>query len=201
MNFDGWESRAGNWRENARMPEDWELRKFFQDNNNWSSCGEALKANITGHFTGTTDEIIQWAAHKWGIDVDIVRAVAVKESYWNQSQVGDFDSASGEYMSYGLTQVRRNQEGETAPNWNGTFPLSKDSTAFNLDYWGFTVRQYFEGCSTWLNDVGGNPYYAGDIWGSVGAWFAGRWWNDGAQSYIAAVQENLARKVWAQTGF
>ena len=35
---------------------------------------------VTGGFTGTTDEIIQWAAHKWGIPEDILRAVAVNES-------------------------------------------------------------------------------------------------------------------------
>ena len=39
---------------------------------------------VTGNFTGTTDEIIQWAACKWGIDEDIVRAQAAKESYWIQ---------------------------------------------------------------------------------------------------------------------
>jgi autotransporter family porin len=35
---------------------------------------------VTGNFTGTTDEIIQWAAHKWGIDEDVVRSVATAES-------------------------------------------------------------------------------------------------------------------------
>jgi hypothetical protein len=36
---------------------------------------------VTGNFTGTTDEILQWTACKWGIDEDIVRAQAAKESW------------------------------------------------------------------------------------------------------------------------
>ena len=43
-------------------------------------------ARVTGNFTGTTDQIIQWAACKWGIDEDIVRAQAAKESGWHQTR-------------------------------------------------------------------------------------------------------------------
>jgi soluble lytic murein transglycosylase-like protein len=35
---------------------------------------------VTGNFRGTTDEIIRWAAWKWGIDEDLLRAVAARES-------------------------------------------------------------------------------------------------------------------------
>ena len=35
------------------------------------------KPRITGNFTGTTDEIIQWAACKWGWSDNVVRAQAV----------------------------------------------------------------------------------------------------------------------------
>jgi hypothetical protein len=42
-------------------------------------------ARVTGNFTGTTDEIIQWAACKWGIADNVLRAVAVRESTWFQS--------------------------------------------------------------------------------------------------------------------
>ena len=55
---------------------------------------------VDGDFAGTTDEIIQWAACKWGIDEDIVRAQVIKESYWYMSAIGD----GGE--SFGLGQVR-----------------------------------------------------------------------------------------------
>ena len=39
---------------------------------------------VTGNFTGTTDEILQWAACKWGIDEDLVRAQVAIESWWDQ---------------------------------------------------------------------------------------------------------------------
>ena len=53
-----------------------------------------------GNFTGTTTEIFQWAACKWGIDEDTLRAVAVQESDWHQSAVGDNCGVVGE-ASYG----------------------------------------------------------------------------------------------------
>ncbi len=48
-----------------------------------------LTAHVTGGFSGTTDEILQWAAHKWGIPEDVIRAAAVTESNWNMSHLGD----------------------------------------------------------------------------------------------------------------
>ena len=54
-----------------------------------------------GRFRGTTDEVIQWAAAKWGLAPDLVRAVAAKETWWRMSHVGD----NGD--SFGLFQVRR----------------------------------------------------------------------------------------------
>ena len=102
-------------------------------------------------------------------------------------------------MSYGLTQVRRNNGGKVGPNWDGSFPLSKDSTAFNLDVWGASVRQYFEGCAAQI----GGPNSRGDVWSSLGHWFWG--WgsiNDaGAQDYINAVRNNYTNQVWARSGF
>jgi hypothetical protein len=41
-------------------------------------------ARVDGQFTGTTDEIFQWAACKWGLPDDLLRAIAVRESTWYQ---------------------------------------------------------------------------------------------------------------------
>jgi hypothetical protein len=46
-----------------------------------------LLQRVTGHHTGTTDEIIQWAACKWGLPDNLLRAVAVRESTWYQNLV------------------------------------------------------------------------------------------------------------------
>jgi hypothetical protein len=148
----------------------------------------ALYSRVTGNFTGTTDEIIQWAACKWGIDEDIARAQAAKESWWMQSAVGD----NGE--SFGLMQVR-------VPYWGWAFNNnvgdSKTSTAYNVDAALAARRNCFEGNETWL----GGTYAKGDLWGCVGLWFSGRWHDAPAETYIAAVKDYLAQRIWETPGF
>lgn len=145
-------------------------------------------SRVTGNFTGTTDELIQWAACKWGIDEDIARAQTAKESWWEQTAVGD----NGE--SFGLLQVR-------VPYWGWAFNNgigdAKSSSAYNLDA-ALAARRYcYEGNDTWL----GGSYTKGDLWGCVGLWFSGRWYDQPAQTYIAAVKDYLNRRVWEQPGF
>jgi hypothetical protein len=43
-----------------------------------------LLSRVDGQFTGTTDEILQWAACKWGLPDNLIRADAVVESTWFQ---------------------------------------------------------------------------------------------------------------------
>ena len=67
----------------------------------------AKRNRVTGNYTGTTDQIIRWAACKWGIDEDLIRAVAVQESSWNMSTHGDTcGSSDASIGSFGLTQIR-----------------------------------------------------------------------------------------------
>ena len=122
---------------------------------------------VDGDFTGTTDEIIQWAACKWGIDEDIARAQVIKESYWYQSANGD----NGE--SWGLGQVR-----DTAHQSAFQYAVNaRNSSAYNLDYTYASWRACYEGVYTWLNTVERNGTYdAGDLWGCLGVWFSGRWY-------------------------
>ncbi|MGZ4279340.1 MAG: hypothetical protein ACXVFK_18110, partial [Solirubrobacteraceae bacterium] len=139
---------------------------------------------VTGHFTGTTDEVIQWAAIKWGLAPDLLRAVATVESYWRMSMVGD----NGD--SFGLFQVRR--------PYHCTEPscaIFRRDAAANADYYGAILRAFYDGRQTWLNSVGdtGKRYRRGDLWGSVGAWFSGRWWSPPARGYIAQVKHSLAK--------
>jgi autotransporter family porin len=166
---------------------------------------------VTGNFTGTTDEIIQWAACKWGIDEDIVRAQAAKETYWFQRNVGDFssdpsrcvpghpigfDGRPGECPeSIGIMQIRY-------PYFRTTITHAITSTAYNLDLAYAVWRTCFEGEERWLNDVDrGAQYAAGDAWGCVGRWFAGRWRTQPALEYIAAVQGYLRDRIWETGGF
>ena len=49
---------------------------------------QVIAPRINGDFTGTTGEILRWAACKWGIDQDIVFAQAAVESWWRQDHAG-----------------------------------------------------------------------------------------------------------------
>jgi hypothetical protein len=163
---------------------------------------DALRKQITGHYTGTTDQILQWTACKWGIDPNIVRAQAVQESYWHESTHGDLTSTTADcppgaatsgsscYQSYGILQIK----------WiynKSAWPMSRDDTAFSAEYAYGMIRTCYEGYMTWL----GNGYKAGDIWGCLGYWFSGDWYTSGAQNYIASVKSHYNNQDWLAPGF
>jgi hypothetical protein len=157
----------------------------------------AYEQKVTGNFTGTTDEILQWGACKWGIDEDIVRAQAVQEGYWHQSTLGDCRGGTVPEthgcQSVGILQVKG---ADVPPTHPGTWPYAYQSTAFNVDYVLAVLRTCYEGKEDWLN----NGYHAGDIWGCVGRWFSGDWYEN-SLDYIASVKGILANKEWLQPGF
>jgi hypothetical protein len=176
-----------------------------------ASTPAGLFQRVTGNFTGTTDEIIQWVACKWGIDEDIVRAQTAVESWWIQTTGGDWttdptrcvpghpigaDGQAGQCPeSIGVQQVRY-------PYIGWAFPSATDSTAYNLDVAFAARRNCFEGNETWLNTVErGRDYAAGDIWGCVGMWFAGRWYTQPAIDYTTRVQGYYNSRIWETPGF
>jgi len=151
------------------------------------------KKYVNGRFKGTTDEIIQWASHKWGINTETMRAVATVESWWEMKTRGD----NGD--SFGLYQVRRPYH-----CWNSC-KIAHYFTAFNADYYGGIIRSYYDGKQTWLNTVSGNGkrYQKGDLEGSMGAWFSGRWWprDAGVEGYLAAIKQRKAERTWFEPYF
>jgi autotransporter family porin len=170
-----------------------------------------LFSRVDGNFTGTTDEIIQWAACKWGIDEDIVRAQAAAESWWDQTAVGDFQSdptacvpghGIGVDGHAGQCPASGGLLSLTYRYWPDGFPQAMASTAYNLDYVYAWWRACFEGQISWLNTVDrGSQYAAGDAWGCVGEWFSGRWHTAAAESYITTVKNYEAQKVWTTPSF
>jgi hypothetical protein len=210
------EDRPENSAENAYVPTSAELDAFhnsvFGGGPNAGDRHDAhnpLIAYVTGGFTGTTDEILQWAAHKWGIPEDVIRAVAVVESYWYQHAMGDrrdgvdasrypvrsrIDSDSV-YESLGIVQVKWRPDGSLNP---GTEPLRWRSTAFNVDYAAAGVRYYYDGYATWA----GPGYAAGQEWESIGAHYSpSPWRNDKQLEYIARVKGCLTERPWEEPLF
>jgi hypothetical protein len=167
---------------------------------------------VTGNFTGTTDEIIQWAACKWGFSVRALRAQAALESYWAQTNLGDWttdpsrcapyhgigvDGEPGECPeSVGIMQVR-------APY----VPLriargATKSTAYNLDVYLAIWRSCWKGQETWLNQFErGREYRAGDEWGCIGRWFTGRWYTADGIDYTSRVKRYYRQQIWQTDSF
>jgi len=172
---------------------------------------EKLARRIDGDFTGTTQEILRWAACKWGIDQNMVFAQAAIESWWRQTTLGDFgtdpslcppghglgvDGKPGECpQSYGILQNRY-------PYEKLSWPGIGRSTATNADTAYAIWRACYDGYETWLNTVPrGRQYHAGDAWGCVGRWFAGRWRTAAADGYIKAVRKYMSERIWLTPNF
>ena len=163
---------------------------------------------VKGNFTGTTDEILQWGACKWGLSEDTVRATAAIESWWFQSNRGDYTS-DPQYChprmrdespcaeSVGIYQVRFQFHSEAFENANAI-----DSTAYNVDYGLSVWRRCYEGEFEWLNTVErGKRYVPGDARGCLGVWFSGRWYTPAAVDYIDRLFGFRRDRVWAQPFF
>jgi len=161
---------------------------------NWGSNPKAAAAlrRVTGKYKGTTDEIIQWASCKWGIDADSVRAQVMVESSWRQTATAGNSDDPAKCMpdvlppcptAFGLMQLRTDYQ-------PGTYPWSSASTAFNLDYAMAMKRTCYDG-NLFLG-----AKTEGDAWGCVGVHYSGKWRDDAATQYIDKVQKNYDKKNW-----
>jgi autotransporter family porin len=174
-------------------------------------AGRLVAPRVDGQFTGTTGQILRWAACKWGLDEDIVLAQAAVESWWLQTTKGDFagdanacppghglgqDGKPGQCpQSYGILQDRY-------PYMKSGWPGFGNSTAMDADLAYGIWRACFEGYEGWLNTVEqGRHYAAGDAWGCVGRWFSGRWHTQPGEDYVAKVQSYLQQRIWQKPEF
>jgi hypothetical protein len=171
---------------------------------------QKLAKRINGDFTGTTIDILRWAACKWGINQDIVFAQAAVESWWQQNTLGGWTADAstcppgrllgqkgkpGECpVTYGILQNTY----ERGPGWSAI----ARSTAMNADAAYAIWRSCFDGYETWLNTMPrGSQYRKGNVWGCVGRWFSGQWLNPPALGYIAQVKEYMRQKIWLTPDF
>jgi hypothetical protein len=164
----------------------------------------------------STDDLIQWAAHKWRIPENWLRAEYVQESYWSSYNLGDEEPVSpSQYRQYplqsrvprhlevfqslGITQVRWDPQGHVGA---GTEPLRWESMAFNVDYQAAMVRFYYDNPNGARSAWGDSTYRPCEKWESIGAWFNSYPWdNAGQTSYIHDVQAHLADSEWRSGTF
>ena len=206
--------RARSIRENKRMNRRYNRttgqhvgRHFFRGDK--PQAQRLLAPRITGDFTGTTQQILRWAACKWGIDQNIVYAQAAVESWWRQTTKGDWhasgcppghgpgvDGRPGLCpQSWGILQNRY-------PYEKSSWPGIERSTAMNADAAYAIWRACFDGYETWLATVRHvGRYRAGKAWACVGRWFAGRWQTPPAERYIATVRKYLRERIWTKSYF
>jgi hypothetical protein len=83
-----WEPRPENYKQNTRVLDPAKVHHSLairprdtdgSYNPLWDSW---LMPRVDGQYVGTTDEIIQWAACKWGLPDEVLRGIAVRESTW-----------------------------------------------------------------------------------------------------------------------
>jgi hypothetical protein len=250
-----WEPRPENAAANHTVPDAGQVHQAFATRPRTDSYDPRwntwLLPRVDGQFTGTTDEIIQWAACKWGISDNLLRAQAIVESTWYQDLrfsdgqcywlrgCGDaFPSPTADSKVYcdgvaefGHDYQRDRNSAATSggypwspqsglcpqtfsiigvkswddPRWqaphpawpgnqNGTFPFSRDSTAFALDYEGAYLRGCMEGFAKWLPANG-------DVWNCVGSWYSGDVGSANAKQYVSQVKAQLAQRTWLTADF
>lgn len=212
-----WEPRLANSIANHTVPTFVELQGFHLAPVKGTFAPVRDFLRVDGKFTGTTNQILRWGACKWGIDEDVVRAEAVAESHWRQDDAGDqtsdlalcppgagfpgaWDGVACK-QSYGIMQMKFRSFG----GW----PLSKDSTAFNVDFRLAYQRACMNGDISYLAQrlpAPGFPRYplgSTDqmLWGCMGDWFSGSWYNPAALRYIAEVRAALLDRTWTKLGF
>lgn len=112
---------------------------------------------VDGQYTGTTEMIIRWAACKWGMDEDMIRAQATAErGTWIQWNAGGDERRSidqcragndpehgstnlwgyisrGCYQSWSIWQTKVVYSSPDGGAWT-TWPAINESTAFAADY-------------------------------------------------------------------
>jgi hypothetical protein len=175
------ETRPGNVARNHRIPHPAELRRWRRLAADWPMPA-AYAQRVNGRFAGTTDEILQWGAAKWGFDPNVVRAHAWVESSHDMDTEGDGG------VSFGLLQVKST----LAP---GSAPLTRLSTAFGVDLGLAILRTYYDGLVSWMYDKSA-AYAPGDLWGSLGAYYSGAWHTADSLWYQQKVCTALRDRAW-----
>jgi hypothetical protein len=180
---------------------------------------------VDGQYTGTTDMIFRWAACKWGIDENVVRAQATIEHWsWVQPQSGgDKRWSYSECVNGGFTSLWNYQcpsccyqtwsifQTKAYYDWQ-TWPMLVNSTAFAADFHYASMRAcmdgdlagYFAGRPNYNGhnysaDIAGGSIYTA-LWGCIGYHYSGNWYdgnsNYGAIWYIGRAQAALSQKSW-----
>ena len=199
-----WEPRPDNFAANHTVGDGSYVWGPASTDTYWAAWAARVPL-VQGQYTGTTTEMFSWAACRWGIDEDLLRAVGAIESTWHQSTWGDRCGGGDPTIgSFSVVQIK-NKTCDGALLWGG-MPDTQQSTALAVDFYAARLRACYNGDfydgGSWLYGgqtvrqiaaAHGWPYV---LWGCVGSWFSGNWYDSGAVNYIDNVQTALAQRVW-----
>ena len=149
------------------------------------------RCTVSGNFVGSTDEIIQWAAWKWGVDEDVIRSVAVTELGLAPGRRGQ----RRRHLRAGR-QVKDRcwREAATAGRERSLGRTRRRPTRPPRP--GVPARAY-QGRETWL----GGGYRAGTAGGASGSGSRATGTTREPRNQIARVKQSVAARPWEQPGF
>lgn len=168
----------------------------------------ALGMRVTGNFSGTTDEIFQWAACKWGFDEDFVRADAYQANGWHQASVSGWTADPMVCPPNPPTRAAPNGTTECAQvfslfgiDWQyhkSAWPMMQESTAFAVDYSLAFQRVCFEGYTDYMNGWGpaGKKYGPNDEFGCAASFYTGGWYDYATIQQVNRIRDTLKSKPW-----
>jgi hypothetical protein len=193
----GWEPRAStNGYANRTVPHPAPDLGTLPDFDATANTDPQWAPRVDGDFTGTTEQIILWAACKWGLDDEWLRAQMVVESFWNQRTAGDFTAT----RSRCPRDAVRNSKGRCAESYGllqnkyrfnrSAYPAFRTSTAYQLDFSAFKLRACYDGHKYVSNGV------RGDWLGCVGNWYSGEWHDPLGETYVGWVVAAKAAHLW-----
>ncbi len=112
-----------------------------------AKANQQFVSRIDGHFTGTTAQILDWGACKWGVPPICSRRSRPRKATGDKAP-SPTNRTTRKTASAAPHHRARPASGScnfkhtTLP---GTYPLSVQSTAFNVDYYGARIRSLLRG--------------------------------------------------------
>lgn len=224
------ETVPANAAANAAVPTLTRLQAFWAQPNGdvqgqgWTFLPNSDWRNVRGDFAHynanpSTDMLIRWAACKWGVDENALRAQAWEESTWNQARHGDYGTGTAYceadgglftalyrpatndcYASHSIIQMR------LVPNGFWTmYPQVINSTGFALDAMGAMLRgcingdmsQFFGGSylAQYESDLAG-PDYSNLYANCQGEHYSGNYGDPAALNYESYLANWEATQPW-----
>ena len=166
------------------------------------SGGPGAWGGVIGRIDGecplshpTTAQVLQWAAHKWGISPALMYAEASVEGDWDMTNIGDEGGSSGVFQVADRPANRPDGADHAFPGFTGASSmLARESTCFNADYYAGHLYAVYHGLMI------GQKTPAGDINAAIQEWYTG-WTATAPGPYSQQVCRVLANHAWVEKFF